>query len=385
MPPTQTARPRRAVLFPDTERAAWLRLSLTRGIGLAGARTLLAAFGPPEDVFAADRSSLAQVVGAAAAARLLAPDPGRERAVEQALDWADRPGHRLLSLIDPDYPGPLRETADPPILLYARGATEVLHRPCLAIVGSRTPTAGGARTATAFARALADSGLAIASGLARGIDSAAHAGALGRAGGTIAVLGTGIDAVYPPENRPLADAIADGGGAVLSEMPLGSGPRKSGFPRRNRVIAGLSLGVLVVEAALRSGSLITARLAAEAGRDVFAIPGSIHSPLSRGCHLLIKQGARLVECAQDVLSELPELPPLAGPRAGPLPPSGGAAGASAADPDPLLALLGWDPLGIDSLVALGAGEGRSVAARLLELELAGCVDRLADGRYQRRA
>jgi DNA processing protein len=382
MPPAQTARPRRAVLFPDNEKAAWLRLSLTRGIGLAGARTLLAAFGLPEDVFAADRSSLAQVIGAAAAARMLAPDPGRERAVEEALDWANRPGNRLLSLIDPDYPAPLLQTADPPILLYARGAPEVLHRPCLAIVGSRTPTAGGARTATAFARALADTGLAIASGLARGIDSAAHAGALGRAGGTVAVLGTGIDAVYPPENRALADAIADGGGAVLSEMPLGSGPRKSGFPRRNRVIAGMSLGVLVVEAALRSGSLITARLAAEADRDVFAIPGSIHSPLSRGCHLLIKQGARLVECAEDVLSELP---PRAAPGAGPLPPSGAAAGAGARAPDPLLALMGWDPTGIDSLVALGAGEGPAVAARLLELELAGCVDRLADGRYQRRA
>lgn len=382
MPPPQTARPRRAVSFPDTDRAAWLRLSLTRGLGLADARALLAAFGLPEDVFAADRGALAQVIGATAAARLLAPDAARERAVEQALHWADRPGHGLLSLNDPDYPRPLIETADPPILLYARGAPEVLRRPCLAVVGSRTPTAGGARTATAFARALADTGLAIASGLARGIDSAAHAGALGRAGGTIAVLGTGVDAVYPPENRPLADAIADGGGAVLSEMPLGSGPRKSGFPRRNRVIAGLSLGVLVVEAALRSGSLITARLAAEAGRDVFAIPGSIHSPLSRGCHQLIKQGARLVECVQDVLSELPAR---AGPGAGPLPPSGDSPDPGTVAADPLLALMGWDPQGIDSLVALGAGDGRSVAARLLELELAGCIDRLADGRYQRRA
>jgi DNA processing protein len=313
--------------------------------------------------------------------RLLAPDPERERAVEQALEWAARPGHRLLSLIDPDYSGPLLHTADPPVLLYARGAPEALRRPCLAIVGSRTPTAGGARTAPAVARTLADTGLVIASGLARGIDSAAHVGALSRAGGTIAVLGTGVDAVYPPENRSLADAIAEGGGVVLSEMPLGSGPRKSGFPRRNRVIAGLSLGVLVVEAALRSGSLITARLAAEAGRDVFAIPGSIHSPLSRGCHLLIKQGARLVECAQDVLSELPQF----APGAGPLPRSGGPPGAAAPDPDPLLSLMGWDPQGIDSLVALGAGDGRNIAARLLELELTGRVDRLADGRYQRRA
>jgi DNA processing protein len=400
MPPPRPARHERAVSFQDSDRAAWLRLSLTPGVGPASARRLLGAFGPPEQVFAAGFDAVCRVAGPVLAGSLFEPDPGRDRAVDQALQWAGVAGQRLTALGDPDYPARLVETADPPVLLYVRGDPAALARPAVAIVGSRTPTAGGEQTAAAFAQALGDAGLAVVSGLARGIDAAAHRGALAARSGTVAVLGTGVDAVYPAAHRGLADAIADAGGAVVSEMPLGCGPRKASFPRRNRVIAGLSLGVLVVEAALRSGSLITARQAADAGREVFAIPGSIHSPLARGCHQLIRQGAKLVECAADVLEEL--APQLSLRLAGTAPgvdrraDAGAGEGAAALQrparsptpagaADPLLERMGWDPVGVDTLVARHAGDSRSVAARLLELELAGRVDRLADGRYQRRA
>lgn len=407
MPPPPPARHERAVSFQDPERAAWLRLSLTPGVGPASARRLLGAFGLPEEIFAARFDALSQVTGAALARALLEADPARERAVGQALEWSSIAGHRLLALGDPDYPTRLLETADPPVLLYLRGDPAALARPALAIVGSRTPSAGGVGNAKAFARALGDAGLAVVSGLARGIDAAAHAGAMSTAGGTVAVLGTGVDLIYPAAHSGLADAIVAAGGAVISEMPLGFGPRKTSFPRRNRVIAGLSLGVLVVEAAVRSGSLITARQAVEASREVFAIPGSIHSPLARGCHLLIRQGAKLVEGANDVLDELaPQLPlPLTGlgvefgaraalpdgarirngPHPGALQRKSSQSPAARAAPDPLLERMGWDPVGIDTLVSRQAGDSGSVAARLLELELAGRVDRLVDGRFQRRA
>lgn len=400
MPPLPPARHERAVSFQGPERAAWLRLSLTPGVGPASARRLLGAFGLPEEIFAARFDAVSRIIGATLARSLLDADPARERAVGQALEWSSMAGHRLLVLGDPDYPARLLETADPPVLLYLRGEPAALARPALAIVGSRAPSAGGTSNASAFARAVGDAGLTVVSGLARGIDAAAHAGALATAGGTVAVLGTGVDLVYPAAHSGLADAIVAAGGAVISEMPLGFGPRKTSFPRRNRVIAGLSLGVLVVEAAVRSGSLITARQALEAGREVFAIPGSIHSPLARGCHLLIRQGARLVEGTDDILDELaPQLPlPLAG--AGTRRRAALSAGAALPDgaripneprptdpavPDPLLERMGWDPVGIDTLVSRQAGDSASVAARLLELELAGRVDRMVDGRFQRRA
>lgn len=377
MPTPQTARPERAVLLSESEQAAWLRLVLTRGIGPVQALKLLRGFGPPQDIFRADPAALARVLSPALAQALLQSDPQRAAAVDQALQWAHAPDHQLLTLGCARYPAALLHTTDPPPLLYLRGRPQALAGPCLAIVGSRHPSVSGARSATEFARTLGQAGLAIVSGLALGIDAAAHQGALGTPGGTIAVLGTGVDTVYPAANRALADAIVDAGGAVVSELPLGTGPRPANFPRRNRLIAGLSQGVLVVEAALRSGSLITARLAAEAGREVFAIPGSIHSPLSKGCHALLKQGARLVEDAHDVLSELP---PLAGPKVAAALPSAPPTDTS----DPLLALMGWDPVSFDLLIAAGAGDTPSVAARLLELELTGHIDRLADGRYQRR-
>jgi len=369
--------------LPETaraERAAWLRLLFTPGVGPATARDLLRAFGLPEDVLAAGRPALARAAGERLAAAIAGDDPARDAAVERALQWAQAPDHHLITLGDPAYPARLLEIGDPPPILFVSGSPRLLGRASLAIVGSRSATRAGLETAQAFAAALAQSGLTIVSGLALGVDAAAHRGALGSAAGTLAVLGTGVDVPYPAAHRQLADAIVARGGALVSELPPGTGPRESSFPRRNRLIAGLSLGVLVVEAALRSGSLITARLAGEYGREVFAIPGSIHSPLAKGCHLLIKQGAKLVESAQDVLGEL---------RLGPDRPAAPAAGRPATGPerDPVLAALGWDPVGLETLAQrldTAPGEASTLAERLLALEMADLVERLPDGRYQRR-
>ena len=364
------------------ERAGWLRLVLTPGIGPAAVRRLLEAFGLPEDIFAAGRAKLAAALDAARAQALLANDAAREAQVEAALRWAQHDGHHLLALVDPLYPPRLLAIGDPPPLLFVRGDPAVLSRASLAIVGSRHATRAGLGNAQAFARALADSGLQIVSGLALGIDAAAHRGALEGRAGTVAVLGTGIDQIYPPAHAALAEAIA-ASGALASELPPGIGVQRASFPRRNRLIAGLSLGVLVVEAARRSGSLITARQAAEFGREVMAIPGSIHSPVSRGCHQLIREGAKLVESAEDVLVEL---------RA-----QMGEAGAGDAVPGRravrrpadgqgarwLLAALGWDPAAPDELAERTGQPVGVVSAGLLELELAGLAERWIDGRYVR--
>ena len=366
------------------ERAAWLRLVLTPGIGPATARNLLAAVGAPDEILASAHTTLARVVGTELASAVLARCARREQAVEDALRWAEAPDCHLLALVDPDYPAGLLQIGDPPPLLFVRGATRRLTGPSLAVVGSRSASRGAIETAQAFARALGDAGLIITSGLALGVDTAAHRGALNSAGGTVAVLGTGVDTIYPRSNQALAEAILADGGAIVSELPLGTEARPANFPRRNRLIAGMSLGVLVVEATLRSGSLITARLAAEFGREVFAIPGSIHSPLARGCHRLIQQGAKLVETAKDILDELPVPVPadlFAAARS-----AEASAEAAAATEDPLLRALGWDPVSAEGL-ALRWREGRpgELAARLLALELHGSVELLADGRYQRRA
>ena len=365
------------------ERAGWLRLALTPGIGPAAARDLLAAKGTPEAVFRAGHAELARVVGPTAARALLAPDAARERAVEQALRWAESPAHHLLTLEDPAYPRPLLEIGDPPPVLYVLGNPARLASPALAVVGSRSASRAGLDNAGAFSRALGEAGLTVVSGLALGVDAAAHRGALDTAGGTVGVLGTGIDRVYPAAHAGLAEAVAARGGAIVSELPLGTEARPANFPRRNRLIAGLAMGVLVVEAAVRSGSLITARLAGEFGREVFAIPGSIHSPLSRGCHALIRQGAKLVETAADVLDELPPALFLAGGAVA------GRAPQPSDDGDPLSKAIGWDPVSPEALALHwqerrpGDGPG-ALAARLLELELAGAIERLPDGRVQRR-
>jgi DNA processing protein len=352
---------------PDADLAAWLKLSLVPGLGGQSMRKLLGAFGLPQQVLAAGRGALARVVSAELATRILSDQDAA--AVEAALAWAAAEGHAVITLADADYPQPLLETPDPPALLYLRGRRELLARPGLAIVGSRNATPQGERNAEQFARAFSSAGLTIVSGLALGIDAAAHRGGLEAAGSTIAVLGTGADILYPQRNRALGERIAREG-LILSEFPLGTPPHAGNFPRRNRVISGLARGCLVVEAALASGSLITARLAAEQGREVFALPGSIHSPHAKGCHALIKQGAKLVESAQDLLQEL-------GMQAALAPPAAAAAATG------LLAQLGDDSCDIDTLCARSGLTADVVSAMLLQLELDGKVASLPGGLYQR--
>jgi DNA processing protein len=355
--------------MPDAELEAWLRLTLVPGLGGQGLRKLLGEFGLPSQVLGAGRAALARCVGEALAQGILADDGAP--AVDAALRWAGTPGHSIVTLGDAAYPQQLLEIPDPPALLYVLGDAGLPARRGLAIVGSRNATPQGVANAERFARAFSETGLTIASGLALGIDAAAHRGALEGAGSTVAVLGCGVDVVYPQRNASLYEAVA-ARGALVSEFPLGSPPVAANFPRRNRLISGLARGVLVVEAALASGSLITARLAAEQGREVFAIPGSIHSPLSKGCHALIREGAKLVESAQDVLDEL-RLP---APPYTPAPPQ-------AEKGHALLAHLGHDPCNVDTLCQRSGLTPDTVSAMLLELELAGMVAALPGGRYQR--
>src|SRR4030095_2778803 len=282
-------------------REAWASLAL-RMLPHDALIALLRAFGSPTAVLAASRAQLSAVVpDAAVVTRLLAP-PAQET-LARTLAWLAEPGHEIVAWDDTDYPRALLELGYPPPVLFFVGRRELLNRPALAIVGSRNATAQGLDNARNFAHALADAGLTIISGLALGVDAAAHEGALLGTGSTLAVVGTGLDRVYPARHRELAHRIANDGG-LLSEFPPGTPPREHNFPRRNRLISGLAKGVLVVEAAQKSGSLITARYAGEQGREVFAIPGSIHSPLAKGCHKLIRDGAKLVETAQDILEEL---------------------------------------------------------------------------------
>jgi len=355
--------------------ASWLRLTLIPGVGGETRRALLKAFGLPQAIFEASPRALSTIIEPDLAERLQGHECSTE--IEAALEWAALPGNRLLTLADADYPRSLLSSDDPPILLYAKGDTTQLNRPMLAMVGSRNATAQGTRDAEAFARTLGEAGLTIVSGLALGIDAAAHRGALASAAGTVAVIGTGADRLYPARNEALARSIAEHG-VVLSEFPLGTPALASNFPRRNRIIAGLGLGCLVVEAALRSGSLITARLAAESGREVFAIPGSIHSPLSRGCHQLIRQGAKLVESAQDILEELrwgsPPTATVATDR-GPV--------MQDSSEQQVLAVLGETPCALDTLAVRSGLTPADLLAMLLPMELAGRVAQLPGGLYQR--
>lgn len=356
------------------ELAAWLRLLETPGIGRATARKLLSAFGSAPGIFAAPLAARREIVGAQPAAALAHAPPTFDAQLTATLEWlaaATDSARRLITLGDPLYPRSLLEAPDPPLLLYAQGRAELLQAAAVAIVGSRNPTPQGIENAHSFARALSEAGLAVVSGLALGIDGAAHEGALLGSGGTIAVVGTGLDRVYPKRHLALARRIALDG-LVLSEFPLGTAPLNQNFPQRNRLIAGLAKGTLVVEAAVQSGSLITARLALEAGRDVFAIPGSIHSPQARGCHWLIKQGAKLVDCAQDIFDEL-EPGTQAAPRADRAP----------EPPDALLDALGHEPTSLDALAARTGWSVSDLNTRLLELELEGQVARLPGQLFQR--
>ncbi|OGA17825.1 MAG: DNA protecting protein DprA [Betaproteobacteria bacterium RIFCSPLOWO2_02_FULL_66_14] len=361
----------------ERELKGWLQLSLVPGLGAATLRRLLAEFGLPENVVAADRRLLRPHLPPSVIESLDSPEV--MQAVDRALAWAREAQHAIVTIADSTYPKRLLETPDPPLLLYCIGRVTLLDRPSLAIVGSRNATPTGIQNAEQFARALSEAGLAIVSGLALGIDAAAHRGGLAGSGSTIAVFGTGIDRIYPRQNQALAERIAESG-LLVSEFALQTPSRRENFPRRNRVISGLAQGCLVVEAALASGSLITARSAADQGREVFAIPGSIHSPLAKGCHALIKAGAKLVETADDVLCELNTYRSQAGvdSRSVPKP-----EGRPQRDDSPLLAHLDFDPVEIDSLCARSGLAAQQVSAELLRLELAGIVATLPGGRYQR--
>ncbi len=379
---------------------AWLRLQLTDGIGNLGARRLLTAFGLPQQIFQAPRSALESVVSARLTDALQCEPAQLPALLNDTWRWlqSNPDQHRVLTLGDALYPKSLLNIEDPPSLLYAIGApglwevdgiSDHMGR-SIAIVGSRNPTPQGAANARQFAQSLGQAGLTVVSGMALGVDGAAHEGALAGASklqpvATVAVVGTGLDRVYPKQHHELARSIARQG-ILLSEYPLGTPPIAANFPKRNRIISGLSCGCLVVEAALKSGSLITARMAIEQGKEVFAIPGSIHSTQARGCHALIRQGAKLVESAQDILEELGSTwrpligaPAVAGDASVSLP-------ASQPNPPPsdtLLDAMGFDPIGLDALQARTGLVTAALQARLMEFELMGHLARLPGGLFQR--
>jgi DNA processing protein len=353
------------------DQLAWLRLTLVPGVSPGVQRALLQRYGSPHAVFAMPEREIEAIAGVEAARRLSAgPDPAL---LHRTLEWLRGPDQFLLALGDSGYPRSLLTIPDPPTVLYAHGKLEVLNRPCCAIVGSRNSTPQGGRDAQAFAAAISRAGYCIVSGLAHGVDSAAHRGGLEGEGSSIAVVGTGVDIVYPAKNRDLAHRLA-GAGCLVSEFPLGTPSAPGNFPRRNRLISGLSLGVLVVEAAQRSGSLITARFALEQGRDVFAIPGSIHSPLSKGCHELIKQGAKLVESAADVLGEITGSPPQ---------PADEMPEEPASPTHPLLEDMGFAPVTADQIAQRTGLGAAALSAQLSQLELEGRISTLAGGWFQR--
>jgi DNA processing protein len=360
----------------DPGLAGWLQLSLTPGLSPTAIRRLLKDYGLPDKIIGRRSSELAAYAPSAALEAL--HSPAVSQAAQHALRWAASSGHWIVTLADQTYPAALLEIPDPPTLLYAAGRIELLARPALAVVGSRNATAQGESNAETFSKTLSEAGLTIVSGLAMGIDAAAHRGGLAGPGSTIAILGTGIDIVYPRRNVELAAQLAERG-LLVSEFPLGTGPLAHHFPRRNRLISGLARGCLVIEAAAASGSLITARSAADQGREVFAIPGSIHSPLSKGCHALIKNGAKLVESADDVLAELSGFRPngyaSTAARSRPVE-------ASASDKG-LLGHMGHDPVDIDLLCTRAGLSAEQVSSELLRLELDGRVTVLPGGLYQR--
>ncbi len=387
--------------MPDARTEAWAALS-QKAIPTRALADLLRAFGGPEAILGATRARLAAIVPANVAERVATPLP--DERVAAMRDWLADPEHALIAWDDPDYPRALLDVGDAPAALFFMGRKELLNRPAFSIVGSRQATAQGLDNAREFARALSAAGLTIVSGLALGIDAAAHEGALAafdeeagavsalsvdgagpavRAGSTLAVVGTGLDRVYPARHRALAHALAERGGLV-SEFAPGTPPIASNFPRRNRLIAGLARGVLVVEAALQSGSLVTARLAGDQGRDVFAIPGSIHSPLSKGCHKLIREGAKLVETAQDILDELSIDAVVSQDSRSRLPGTGESAGVRDRIHERLLLAMGHDPVDADTLAARTALGAAEIATALVTLELEGAVAALPGARWQRR-
>lgn len=353
----------------DASLKSWLSLSLTRGLGGESARKLLREFGSPDAILAASTSSLSEVIKSDLA--LLLRKGVSDEQLQPTLAWLEDANNHIVTLADSEYPQSLLNIPDPPLLLYVKGRRELLDRTAMAVIGSRHATPQGVRHSESFSTSLGNAGLCVVSGLAHGIDAAAHRGGLASPSSSIAVVGTGLDKVYPAANRDLAHELAKCG-LIVSEFPLGTPPLASNFPRRNRLISGLSLGCLVVEASLQSGSLITARFALEQGKDVFAIPGSIHSPQSKGCHALIKQGAKLVECSQDILDELsgycfPTIGELVAPEVN----------------APILELLGAEAVDLDTLCIRSGLTVAELSAMLLTLELSGQVSCLPGGLFQR--
>jgi DNA processing protein len=371
------------------EPEAWLSLDLIPGLAGERVRALLGKFGAPSAVLAQNVSSIIAALNSAGLGRnsqkiaeAIVAGPEAEK-LNAALAWLVSESNHLLTLADGDYPAALLEIADPPPLLYLKGDRGLLGRPGIAVVGSRNATPVGLQNAEAFSRSLSQSGLTIISGMALGIDAAAHRGGLDGGASSIAVVGTGLDLVYPARNKTLAKELVEKG-LIISEFSLGTPALATNFPRRNRIISGLSRGVLVVEAALASGSLITARQAAEQGREVFAIPGSIHSPFSKGCHQLIKQGAKLVDEANDILVELQWRAATSKAATAPAL-SDGLKTTDETTEDPILTAMGYDPVSIDALVERVEFAADQVMARLTELEIDGVIAPLPGGRYQRLA
>ena len=357
----------------------WLRLSRMPGATIQNLQLLLDSFGSIEPVFDASRAQLESHLPNQPRFIEALLSASETEPLERDLEWLQQEHNHLIPFTDERYPGLLLQTEGAPASLFVTGDPNVLRFPQLAIVGSRNPTVGGEENARAFATALVRSGLVITSGLAQGIDAAAHEAAIAAGGKTVAVMGTGLCRVYPAANRELAHAVADNG-ALVSEFPLDAPPRREHFPRRNRIIASLSVGTLVVEAAVKSGSLITARLAGENGREVFAIPGSIHSALAKGCHRLIKQGAKLVETANDIIEELE--PMVGALRQREL--------VEEEQPNrvhpefsELLSIIGYDPVDINQLVERSGLTTDVISSMLLKMELEGVVETGPGGKYQR--
>lgn len=366
------------------ERLLWVSLGNISGIGSQTFCQLLKVFGSPENIFAANLKQLREVVSENIASAIVRGHDAE--ALTQTRQWLAVPNNHLVTLADAEYPQSLLEIADPPPFLYAKGNLALLRQPGIAIVGSRNASVQGEKNAEAFAHDLCAYGLCIISGLALGIDGAAHRGALRAKGNTIAVVGTGLDIVYPAKHRELAHQIAEHG-LILSEFGLGTPSRPQNFPKRNRIISGLSLGCLVVEANLNSGSQITARLATEQGREVFAIPGSIHSPMSKGCHQLIKQGAKLVDCLQDIVEELhldrmsQSVQPATADAAKDSPDASPQNVANL--DDTILDVMGFDPISLEQLVIISGLTVSDVSSMLMLLELEGKVATLTGGQYQK--
>lgn len=355
--------------------SAWIALQQIKGLGNAKLLALLQAFGTPDSIFSQSIQQLKTVVGESIAIKI--SEGIHEEQIEPTLNWLNKDNNHIITLGDLHYPQRLLETNSPPAILYATGNPNLLNQTGVAIVGSRNATSQGEKNATNFALDLTRHGLCIISGMALGIDGAAHRGALQGNGATIAVVGTGLDIVYPAKHRELAHQIAEQG-LIISEFPIGTPSKPQNFPQRNRIISGLSLGCLVVEANVGSGSLITARLATEQGREVFAIPGSIHSPVSKGCHQLIKQGAKLVESSMDILEELKNMLPAISPNG-----SIAQAGENSPEANTLLDLMGYEAIKFDTLVALSGLTPEALSSMLIVLELDGKISVLAGGQYQR--